>query len=85
MLMMLIYWTETDKYIKKNPETVSDTSKEVDLEVTQRKLIFMSYHPNVGQNYNSIQFNSILYFNVLTQQIQEPITESAQENKIMYR
>jgi hypothetical protein len=27
-----------------------------------------------------IQFNSILYFNVLTQQQQEPITESAQEN-----
>jgi hypothetical protein len=25
-----------------------------------------------------IQFNSILYFNVLTQQLQEPITESAQ-------
>jgi hypothetical protein len=31
-------------------------------------------------NYNSIQFNSILYFNVLTQQQREPITESAQEN-----
>jgi hypothetical protein len=26
--------------------------------------------------------NSILYFNVLTQQLQEPITESAQEDKI---
>jgi hypothetical protein len=25
----------------------------------------------------SIQFNSILYFNALTQQLQEPITESA--------
>jgi hypothetical protein len=25
-----------------------------------------------------IQFNSMLYFNVLTQQLQEPITESAQ-------
>jgi hypothetical protein len=24
------------------------------------------------------QFNSVLYFNVLTQQLQEPITESAQ-------
>jgi hypothetical protein len=30
--------------------------------------------------FNSIQLNSILYFNVLTQQQQEPITESAQEN-----
>jgi hypothetical protein len=28
-----------------------------------------------------IQFNSILYFNVLTQQLQEPIAESAQEDK----
>jgi hypothetical protein len=27
-----------------------------------------------------IRFNSILYFNVLTQQQQEPVTESAQEN-----
>jgi hypothetical protein len=27
-----------------------------------------------------VLFNSILYFNVLTQQQQEPITESAQEN-----
>jgi hypothetical protein len=27
-----------------------------------------------------IQFNSVLYFNVLTQQQQKPITESAQEN-----
>jgi hypothetical protein len=26
--------------------------------------------------------NSILYFNVLTQQLQEPITESAQEDEI---
>jgi hypothetical protein len=33
-------------------------------------------------NNNSIQFNSILYFNVLTQQLQEPITESAQEDEI---
>jgi hypothetical protein len=33
-------------------------------------------------NSNSVQFNSILYFNVLTQQLQEPITESAQEKKI---
>jgi hypothetical protein len=29
-----------------------------------------------------IQFNSILYFNMLTQELQEPITESAQEDKI---
>jgi hypothetical protein len=29
-----------------------------------------------------IQFNSVLYFNVLTQQLQEPITESAQEDEI---
>jgi hypothetical protein len=28
----------------------------------------------------TIQFNSILYFNVLTRQLQEPITESAQED-----
>jgi hypothetical protein len=27
--------------------------------------------------YMMIQFNSVLYFNVLTQQLQEPITESA--------
>jgi hypothetical protein len=26
--------------------------------------------------------NSILHFNVLTQQLQEPITESAQEDKV---
>jgi hypothetical protein len=26
--------------------------------------------------------NSILYFNVLTQQLQEPFTESAQDNNI---
>jgi uncharacterized membrane protein len=25
-----------------------------------------------------VQFNSILYFNVLTQQLQQPVTESAQ-------
>jgi hypothetical protein len=31
-----------------------------------------------------IQFNSILYFNVLTQQLQEPITESAQEDKYIH-
>jgi hypothetical protein len=31
---------------------------------------------NNNNNNNSIQF--ILYFNVLTQQLQEPITESAQ-------
>jgi hypothetical protein len=31
---------------------------------------------------DSIQFSSILYFNVLTRQLQEPITESAQEDKI---
>jgi hypothetical protein len=29
-----------------------------------------------------INFNSIFYFNVLTQQLQEPISESAQEDKI---
>jgi hypothetical protein len=29
-----------------------------------------------------IQLNSILYFNVLVQQLQEPITESARENKV---
>jgi hypothetical protein len=28
--------------------------------------------------------NSILYFNVLTQQLQEPITKSAQEDKISF-
>jgi hypothetical protein len=32
----------------------------------------------------TIQFNSILYFNVLTQQLQEPITESAQEDKYIH-
>jgi hypothetical protein len=31
-----------------------------------------------------IQFNSIIYFNVLTQQLQEPITESAQEDKYIH-
>jgi hypothetical protein len=31
---------------------------------------------------NSIQFNSVLYFNVLTQQSQEPITESTKEDEI---
>jgi hypothetical protein len=31
-----------------------------------------------------IQFNAILYFNVLTQQLQEPITESAQEDKYIH-
>jgi hypothetical protein len=31
-----------------------------------------------------IQFNSILYVNVLTQQLQEPITESAQEDKYIH-
>jgi hypothetical protein len=31
-----------------------------------------------------IQFNSILYFNVLTQQLQEPVTESAQEDKYIH-
>jgi hypothetical protein len=31
-----------------------------------------------------IQFNSILYFNVLTQQLQELITESAQEDKYIH-
>jgi hypothetical protein len=31
-----------------------------------------------------IQFNSILYFNVLIQQLQEPITESAQEDKYIH-
>jgi hypothetical protein len=31
-----------------------------------------------------IQFNSVLYFNVLTQQLQEPITESAQEDKYIH-
>jgi hypothetical protein len=30
-------------------------------------------------NNNSVQLNSTLYFNVLIQQLQEPITESAQE------
>jgi small-conductance mechanosensitive channel len=34
--------------------------------------------------YPVIQFNSILYFNVLTQQLQEPITESAQVDKYIY-
>jgi hypothetical protein len=29
-----------------------------------------------------IQLNSVLYYNVLTQQPQEPITESAQEDEI---
>jgi hypothetical protein len=29
---------------------------------------------NCDNNNNVIQFNSILYFNVLTQQLQEPIT-----------
>jgi hypothetical protein len=37
-----------------------------------------------GNNNNSIQFNSILYFNVLTQQLQEPITESAQVDKYIH-
>jgi hypothetical protein len=37
-----------------------------------------------NNNFNSIQFNSILYFNVLTQQLQEPITESAQEDKYIH-
>jgi hypothetical protein len=31
-----------------------------------------------------IQLNSVLYFNVLTQQLQEPITESAQEDKYVH-
>jgi hypothetical protein len=31
-----------------------------------------------------IQFNSVLYFNVLTQRLQEPITESAQEDKYIH-
>jgi hypothetical protein len=31
-----------------------------------------------------IQLNSVLYFNVLTQQLQEPITESAQEDKYIH-
>jgi hypothetical protein len=38
-------------------------------------------------NNNSIQFfqfNSILYFSVPTQQLQEPITESAQEDKYIH-
>jgi hypothetical protein len=33
--------------------------------------------------FNSL-INSILYFNVLTQQLQEPITESAQEDKYIH-
>jgi hypothetical protein len=44
-----------------------------------RKLTDIS-EPNTICDDNSIQFNSILYFNVLTQQLQEPITESAQED-----
>jgi hypothetical protein len=31
-----------------------------------------------------IQLNSILYFNVLTQQLQEPITKSAQVDKYIH-
>jgi hypothetical protein len=31
--------------------------------------------------FNSIQFNFLFYFNVLTQQLQEPITELPQEDK----
>jgi hypothetical protein len=31
-----------------------------------------------------IKSNSILYFNMLTQQLQEPITESAQEDKYIH-
>jgi hypothetical protein len=31
-----------------------------------------------------IQSNSILYFNVLPQQLREPITESAQEDKYIH-
>jgi hypothetical protein len=34
-----------------------------------------------NNNNNNDNNNSILYFNVLTQQLQEPITESAQEDK----
>jgi hypothetical protein len=33
---------------------------------------------------NNNDNNSILYFNVLTQQLQEPITESAQEDKYIH-
>jgi hypothetical protein len=33
-------------------------------------------------NNNSIQFSSVLYFNVLNQQLEEQITESAQEDEI---
>jgi hypothetical protein len=36
------------------------------------------------ENNNLVQLNSALYFNVLTQQLQEPITESAQENTRKY-
>jgi hypothetical protein len=32
--------------------------------------------------FRSVPFYSILYFNLLTQQLQEPITESAQEDEI---
>jgi hypothetical protein len=40
------------------------------------------YEFNNNNYYYLIQLNSILYFNVLTQQLQEPITESAQEDEI---
>jgi hypothetical protein len=37
-----------------------------------------------NNNNNNNNNNSILYFNVLTQQLQEPITESAQEVKYIH-
>lgn len=37
-----------------------------------------NYTNNSNKNSNSIQFNSTLYLKVLTQQLQEPITKSAQ-------
>jgi hypothetical protein len=37
------------------------------------------YFNNINNNNNNN--NSILYFNVLTQKLQQPVTESAQEDK----
>jgi coproporphyrinogen III oxidase-like Fe-S oxidoreductase len=51
--MVLIYWEITDT-IKKNIETLIDTSKEVGLEVNpeKTKCMLLSHHQNAGQNHD---------------------------------
>jgi hypothetical protein len=60
------------------------SSSPTDLDGLRRLRALQMSNSEIGEINNNNNNNSILYFNVLTQQLQEQIAESAQEDKYIH-